>query len=109
MSLVMAVVSPHAAYMLSDGYAIKNSAVVSRDFRKIFTLPSGDKIIATGNTHVLKLMEELQAAEPVPTIQTIERIKKWMNEEYVWRGVPKPEANYHIGLIGRHEGLLRAW
>jgi hypothetical protein len=102
MSLVMAVVSPQAAYMLSDGFALRNGSVISREFRKIFTLPSGDKLIATGSTYVLRLIEELRAAEPMQGQQTIDRIKQWMAKDC-------DPVGYHIGLIGRHEGLLRAW
>jgi hypothetical protein len=100
MCLVMAVVSPQRALLLSDGFVMSAGKVLRRDASKIFQLPSGDRLLVTGSDEGIRFTRSLQRAEAQPATVVADRIQEW--------GSTHRQPNY-FGLIGRNGNRLSVW
>ena len=100
MCLVMALVSPERALLLSDGFVMGGDRVLSRQASKIFTLSSGDKIVATGSDEGIKFVRSLQQRDPMPARHVAKIIRAWGEKHH--------QPNY-FGLVGRNGGKLFVW
>lgn len=105
MSLVMALVSPDEALLLSDGYAMAGDEVVATDFCKIFRLPSGDRVLISGPYDAVKFVEAFQTVPAMPASAAATCLEGWLKS----RVGSEPRTDCRFDLIGRVNGALWHW